>query len=119
MKTLSSIFFLILLFVINSAKADITKFTVTVFDGRLFTVNLDNQNFVNPTEEFVVNNLNSGKHYLKLMTADATGGSLVFFEGYVEVLNNYKIESVVTEGNKLIIYKKARYNGSDQTINQE
>ena len=84
-----------------------SKITITVFDGRLFTVYLNNQYYATPMEDWVSPELVSGRHHFKLIgqnnpeSADNT-----IFEGYVEIRDNMSIFAVINEAGQFVIYKK-------------
>ncbi len=84
-----------------------SKITITVYDGRLFTVYLNNQYYATPMEDWVSPELGSGRHYFKLIGQNNPGSTNnIIFEGYVEIRDNLSIFAVINEAGQFVVYKQ-------------
>lgn len=96
---------------LSSAKSfGTSKITITVYDGRLITVYLNNQYYATPMEDWVSPELVSGRHYFKIIgknNPESTDNTI--FEGYVEIRDNMNIFAVINEAGQFVIYKKKPY----------
>ena len=87
-----------------------SKITITVYDGRLFTVYLNNQYYATPMEDWVSPELSSGRHYFKLVGQNNPGiTDNIIFEGYVEIRDNQSIFAVINEAGQFVVYKQKTF----------
>lgn len=84
-----------------------SKITITVYDGRLFTVYLNNQYYATPMEDWVSPELSTGRYYFKLIEQNNPGSTdNIIFEGYVEIMDNLSIFAVINEAGQFVVYNQ-------------
>jgi len=81
---------------------------LSLYDGGNFTAVLDDKDELSYSNEMEFDNLNSGRHYLKVMRETNALSKLpdIIFSNYIDVPSGCKLYAVIDEYGKFSIYKK-------------
>jgi len=113
---MKKLFILALLFAIAGIafsqvnRGQLASLYLSLNDGSRFNVVLDNDTYRQYTDEFKIDKIDGGKHYLKILSENGPSRNNIIFEDYVFIPGSYCVYAVIDEFSKFYIYKKLNYN---------
>jgi hypothetical protein len=107
-KALLTIATVLLLVSITKANHDDSQLNLRFYDYRLIVVELDNEIFENPTSEFSLNYIESGRHYIKVWEFNehfqygcSSQPMRLLFRGNIDIPRNSIVNALVTRNRNL------------------
>ncbi len=107
-KVLLTIATVLMLVSITKANHDESQLNLRFYDYRLSVVELDNQIFENPISEFYLNNIESGRHFIKVWEFNehfqygcTSQPMRLLFRGNIDIPRNSIVNALVTRNRNL------------------
>ena len=107
MKKIIFTMFLVWSFIAVKANHQNSSFTLKMFDNSTFVLTFDNTHFNTPSNNFNINNIIPGSHFVKVTriinSPGHCGYPMVLFSGYVNVPSASTMHTMINNYNQLVV----------------